>query len=333
MNLNVSQIQEITCGAVKVYEQEGVCFQRFTDTQMESYLERNPQTKQIYSTAGIKLLFETNSSFLELKISAEQATCKSYFSVDVFENGRNIGCLDNFNTDEVPDDYNEQTYNQGEFEKKFELKDGVKQIAIYLPWSSKVTIKEFLVEDYSYIKPLKPRYKMLVLGDSITIGENVARPSNRYAAKIAEMLDAEECCKAIGGEQFCPFLIALPEEVNVDFIWVAYGTNDWAWGTKEEFLEKCSQFFENLSRCYPSATVFVMTPIWRADYLSKDSFCKFEEMDRMIRNIVSSYQKVQVFSGFNRIPHDISYFSDFRLHPNDKGNIKIFENLKKEFIL
>ena len=52
-----------------------------------------------------------------------------------------------------------------------------------------------------------------------------------------------------------------------------------------------------------------------------------EDLERMIRLATEELPNVKVISGTDFVPHDISYFADLRLHPNDKGFAHYAENL------
>lgn len=328
MILDYNQICSATCGAAYIEKKDRIIFHRFTKEQESIYLNMRPQLTQIYSTAGILLSFNTDSDFLELNISVDEATLRKFFSFDIFENGKLIGYLDNLGA-EKKNDYLEGSYNLGNFKKKFELGTGVKNIEIYFPWSVKAIINELIIADGAFFEPAKPKKALLVFGDSITIGENVIRPSNRYCSAVARKINAQEFNKAIGGEHFCPYLSELKDSIDPDYILVAYGTNDWAWGSKEEFINNCTSFFENLNKNYPFAQIFTLTPIWRKDYLEHSSFMPFKDIKNEISDITKIYDNVFIIDGFDLIPHDEKYFSDKRLHPNDLGQRFIADGLIK----
>jgi len=166
-----------------------------------------------------------------------------------------------------------------------------------------------------------------VFGDSITQGYDALHPSNRYIAKIADKLGAEEFNKAIGGEMFFPELAALKESFEPDYILVSYGTNDWSHRDAETFKAKCKGFYENLAGNYPNSKIFAVTPIWRKDITEEKPFGDFETVDLLIRNAVKDCKNISVISGFDFVPKDEKYFADLRLHPNDEGFKHYAENL------
>ena len=106
---------------------------------------------------------------------------------------------------------------------------------------------------------------MLAFGDSITHGYDTLHPSGRYAAKLAERLEAEEFNKGIGGEKFFSELASLKEPFVPDYITIEYGSNDWNRIDEETFKYNSRAFYENIVRNYPNSKIFTITPLWRKD--------------------------------------------------------------------
>ena len=331
MNLNLSQIREITLGAVRVEKIENdVYFYRFTAQQEELYKNRDDDLyAKTFATSGVQIRFKTDSQYLFLKTQVSKASSRGYFAFDVFADGKKIGSLDNFSDVSLPQDYTKLSLPYGEFSKKFELGVGEKEVCIYFPWSVMATIKELSVDDGAFVMPIKPSKKTLCFGDSITHGYDALYPSNKYITKLCNMLDAEEYNKAIGAEIFFPELAAAKEDFEPDFITVAYGTNDWSHCTKEEFIQNCSKFFYNLNKNYPNSKIFAITPIWRKEMHEEREFGRFEDGAPIIEKEASVYDNVSVISGFDFMPRDENMYADLRLHPNDKGFECYFDALSK----
>ena len=70
--------------------------------------------------------------------------------------------------------------------------------------------------------------RLLAFGDSITQGVDVVHPSLAYAPTLARLMDADSRNKGIGGEVFFPALLEEKEDLDPDFVTVAYGSNDWS---------------------------------------------------------------------------------------------------------
>ena len=321
MKLNIDQIRAVCQGAVRIEEtSEGVRFYRFTEEQEELYRLRGCGLyEKTFATAGMKLCFETDSSSLLLKINATSASSRSYFSVDVMVNGECIGYVDNFAEEEMPAAYTTVSCPMGEFSKDFALGQGMKELCIYLPWSVVLELREICLDDGSCVKPVRPEKKLLAFGDSITHGYDALRPSNRYVAKLAEELGAEEINKAIGGERFFPALAEMKESFSPDYITVAYGTNDWSGIELSEFRENCRAFYGALARNYPKAKIFAITPIWRKDHTPPRRCGEFAHIAKEINTATKDYPNIVCVEGFDFVPHEENYFADLRLHPNDAG--------------
>lgn len=334
MKLTYEQISAICQGAVRSAKTEnGVGLYRFTEEQEEIYKRVSEDFyKKSRATAGVKLCFETDSSALFLCVNVKRASSRQYFSIDVMVNGEPVGYLDNFSDIEIPQAYATIRCLQGKFSKQFALGEGTKQVCLYLPWSMEVEIQELSLDDGAWIKPIKAAKKLLAFGDSITQGYDALRPSNRYAAKLAEALGAEEVNKGIGGERFFPELAETQESFEPDYITVAYGSNDWSKSEEDEFKEKCQAFYAALNRNYPNARIFAITPIWRKDYTAEKMFGPFHKVSEDIENIVKEFENITCIHGFEFVPQEEKYFADLRLHPNDEGFEEYFRSLYREIL-
>lgn len=329
MKLNFNQIQKIVTGAARIEEENGtIKLFRFTNEQEEMYKSRhNDYYMRSFCTAGIKLLFKTDSNNLTLKITATPRYTRSYFSLDVFVNGEPYGYIDNFSDTDLSANYTELKFGDSVFEKSFQFDNGVKTICVHLPWSVEASLDDVILDDGCFLEGIKPPKKLLAFGDSITQGYDALRPSNRYVAKLADKLCAEEFNKAIGGELFYPPLAELKDSFIPDYITVAYGTNDWNCIDEESFKIRCRDFYLNLRKTYPNSKIFAITPIWRKDMHDFRKFGDFKKVEEDIKSIVKDIENVTVISGFDFVPQDEKYYADLRLHPNDEGFDSYFKNL------
>lgn len=309
---------------------EGIRFYRFTKDQLAIYPRRREAlVLKSLATTGIKFCFETDSKSLYIKGNFELASSRSYFSVDVQVNDEIIGSMDNFSDVEIPPIYTDMQFPVGHYEKLFDLGEGIKKVTVYLPWNKIVTLQELSLDDGSFVKPIKFAKKLLAFGDSITQGFDAMRNYNRQIGRIARLLDAEEISKAVGAERYDPELAALRDDFDPDYVFVAYGTNDWSGLTHEEFYSNCQGFYANLQRNYPRAKMFVITPIWRRDLETPKAMGPFNVIARDVRQITANMENVTVIDGFTLVPHDAKYYADGRLHPNDAGFEHYFQNLWK----
>ena len=334
MKLNFEQIKAITTGAVRFEEDDnGIRLYRFTKEQEKLYEEADIEFyNRSQSTAGMKFAFKTNSKRMVIKTTIVPRYCRRYFSFDVFVNGELLGYLDNYADDVSIDNYIDpkQRLSEDKFEKEFDLGEGAKTVHVYLPWAVQAVIEEITLDDNAFVEPSKMSKTLLAFGDSITHGMDAMRPSNRYVAKLANFLGADEVNKGISGECYFPPLAEMKDDLNPDYITVAYGTNDWFKKGRDVFRVNSKAFYQALRKNYPNTPIYAITPIWRADFQEEREFGVFEDVEKETREAVKGIPNVTVIRGYDFVPQDTSYFADSRLHPNDKGFEKYFEKLSKK---
>lgn len=329
MKLTFDQLQSITLGAVHMEEKEdGIHFHRFTKAQ-EGFYKGGSHEVTSFATSGIKLRFRTDSKGLRFKINTTPCSTRCYLSADVFVNGKMIGSIQNYIERELPRRYTDFKLPTGEYDGEFQLGDGEKEVYIHLPWNMVTVLQEFSLDDGASIIPVKPERKLLCFGDSITQGYDALHPSRRYTAQVADYLGMEEINKGIGGEKYQPELAAMKDDFSPDLITVAYGTNDWRHRTKEEFEEKCRNFYLNLAENYPNTPILAITPLWRTIQERQNFDCgPFRGIHEAICKHTADLPNVTVIDGFDIVPHYSDYFADLTLHPNGAGYDRYFEGLR-----
>jgi len=314
MKLTLDQIKSIALGVSRVEENgEKISLLRFTEEQEFNYgIWSLDFHKKTFASAGVRLEFETNSTSLFLKVNVRPASSRRFCAHEIFANGELIGQLSISFDDFV-------TISPTELSGRFYLGNGSKKISIYFPWSFASDICELSLDDGSTLIPTKKLLKMIMFGDSITHGYDALIPSNTYASRVADLLEADAINKGIGGERFRPELALLKDNYEPDIITVAYGTNDWGGYTKEEFEKNCKGFYQNLSATYPNAKIFAISPIWRADCENPSKVGDFTYTHKYIDDVANSLDNVIHINALEFLPQDTSLFSDLFLHPNDKG--------------
>ena len=333
MKLTTEQIRGITLGASRITEENGkLRFFRFSEAETELYYNLLPDgTHPFYDrtlcSAGVKLCFKTDSPSLVLGVEAEKRSSRSFYSFDVSVNGKLVDSLCNFSEQELAEDYTVTTFPLGKMEKTFSLGDGEKIVSIDFPFTFQVMNLVLTLADGASFIPVKPKKRLLVYGDSITQGYDARYPSRRYGARLANALEAEEINKGIGGEIFRPALAELSDEKDIDYVTVAYGTNDWSTTNKEVFEPNMRAFYQTLSARYPEAKIFAITPIWRKDLDAEKPMGAFENVKYMIAEAVKDLPNVTWIDGIDLVPHDTALFADLRLHPRDEGFDFYAENL------
>ena len=320
--LNFEQIKKIVHGVARVEEGEGkISFFRFTKEQQELY---KSVSKDFYgksfSTSGVYLEFETDTENLFLSVLVSKASSRTYFNHSIFVNSKRMGELAGniAENENVP------------FEKMFKLGAGMKKVRVLFPWSVVSNLVSLEIDDNAKVIPVDKKCKVLMFGDSITQGYDASIPEKAYAFQIADYMEAEARNKGIAGELFFAKLTMEKEDLEPDFITVAYGTNDWNHCTREEFCANCGGFLSNLSRNYPNSPIFVITPIWRKELNEYRAFGPFAQVSEQIKELAAKHDNITVIDGFDFVPQNEAMFADFVLHPNDHGFGCYFDNLSKQ---
>ena len=334
MILNKEQIESVCRGTVKVAKNDKYTrLYRFTEEQIAMYAEymEGCFSEKTHVSAGIKLAFNTDSKYLKIKGVSSLAGARSYYAIDLVVNGEYKDSIKNF-IDSGKNDYFWRTFPLGEFEKTFELGSGVKKVEIYLPFAVTIDFEEISLDEGSFIEPVKAQYKGLLFGDSITQGYDGLHPINHFAVKLSKLLDVDFVNKAIAGEVFNPRLAKLKDDVDPDYILVAYGTNDWNRTFDFEQVRKnCKEFYQLVRENYKKAKIFAIAPIWRKitpEEREEKSF-EFSMVAKMIKEATQNLDNVVFIDGIDFVPHDESFYGDSRLHPNDSGFKHYAENLCK----
>jgi len=327
MKLGIEQIREITQGAKKIVFEEGK-YRFFRFSEAEAKLTDN---QNVDYPAGIQMEFKTDGKSLKLKVNTKSITLiRSYFSFDVFVNNSLVGCIQNLNDEDCTGDYANEKYRDGDYFGEFQLGEGEKLVRIVLPHSIFATIEELEISDATYVTPVKRTKTVVMYGDSITQGYDALHPSKTYAMRMADFLGAELINKALGGITFGLNLAEVAEEILADYVFVAFGTNDWGSCDRESFTKNADAFLKSVEKNYPNVPVFVLTPIWRKDWDGERAFGKFSELERIMREVSEKYRCVKVISGWNLVPGDEKLFGDLILHPSDEGFVYYADNIIKE---
>lgn len=283
---------------------------RFTKKQEAIYKDTDFYAKT-KSAAGVVMEFSTDSRALFLEVFVEKSSTRDFFALDILCDGHLTASLNNFEDGIRP--------APGTFSGYFTLPEGEKRVLLTFPWSMSALVKQISLEDGARFMPVVRKSKMLFFGDSITQGYDSRHPKNSYMRRVCDYFKIEGFNRAIGGEVFNPKLSGIREDMEPDYISVAYGCNDWSKTSRRIFEENSEKFYKNLTVNYPKAKIFAMTPIWRADENRLDRDWPFEYVEERIFEIAGKYKNVTAISCRDFVPHNIELYEDRRLHPNDEG--------------
>lgn len=192
----------------------------------------------------------------------------------------------------------------------FDLKEGTKEIVIYLPVDATVHIKNFEI-DAAYT-PLTKGDKVLWLGDSITQGYGPLRSSHTYVSVANRLLNYDILNQGIGGYVYDKKSLMKMEGYDPKKIIVSLGTNQY-----NDDPIAVEEYYKTLTGIYGNEIpILCISPIWRGDHLDEmDAFLKFCEE---VKRIAGSYKNVTIVDGSKLVPHLEEYYLD-NLHPNCLG--------------
>jgi hypothetical protein len=109
-------------------------------------------------------------------------------------------------------------------------------------------------------------------------------------------------------------------EFAPDYIFIAFGTNDWShFGSLDTLNKRGNDFLDLVQAKYPTATVIAISPIWRGDFAEKRSMGTFEECCETVKELHRA-RGFYLLEGEALTPHEPSFYADEKaLHPTTLG--------------
>ncbi len=322
MILTTDQLRAAAKGALIVREtaKGEVEFCRFTDAQ-KAYYEgvREDFYRKSFATSGVRLEFVTDSDHLTLAYHTTHASSRRYYYFDLTVDGV------------LTEHFGHEQIEESRATVKLSLPEGEHRVCLYLPCLASAKLHSLELADGASFTPVERRLKLLCYGDSITQGYDAKYPSQTYVNLLADKLNAEVVDQGIGGEHFCPLLLADELGYEPDIITVAYGTNDWSGQPLDLTVQKANDFYAILARRYPNAKIFCIPPIWRADNTRVTKVGTFEE-GRALVVAAAKKSGAIVLDGDRMVPHVREAFADGYLHPNDFGFKCYAEELYRQML-
>ena len=306
MRLTEDQIREFSLGCIQcTKEKSGYTYARFTPGQVDGFEKRATRFRdRCGRTTGVRIDFDTDSQAVTVGVAAAGR-------YEIIVDGLAVAYKVCGATDAV----------------HTKLPEGNKHVTIMLPWNSRGVVDFVQVDHGAYIRHHDFAHKFLFLGDSITQGATAIRPSCTYVDRVARWFDANYLNLGVGGTKFFPELLVKPE-FEPDTVFIAYGTNDFNSSPKEMFERECKEYMDTIKSWYPDKTVYVISPIWRLDHDLLRACGTLTD----VRSYIIEQAEAHGFThldGWKLVPHDVDYYADGRLHPNDMGMSVYAEQLLK----
>ena len=319
MILDFNKVKEISFGTQEIIERAGWFeFRRFLDEQAQPYLDidRSDHYLKTGATASVRLSFSTDAEQISFTYNPEWGSSRMFCNLDVLENDNLTG-------------HYVLRFCQNKLVHAFSK--GVKKVEIYLPWSCKMQLRDIELVGATFVKGEKRSRKSLAFGDSITQGYDTRHPYQSYINLMSKAFDSDVINVGIGGDVYSPLVISKMDVMPVDYITVAYGTNDWRNLPHADFVKGCEDFYKELTSKYPTTKIFTILPIWRICPFERNEDGKsLDDARDTIKQIVSQYKDIVVINGKELISHSSEIFFDKVLHPNEQGFVEYAINLVKE---
>jgi hypothetical protein len=316
MKLTREQIKSALCGVSYTVENGGLELHRMTKQQEKAFEE----SQMPRAGAGTRMSFRTDATKIRVKFEvAAVGSSRKFASCDILVNGGLVWQIKNFADNELK--YNNLAVERplGVMEGEAALGVGEKHVEVLFPWPVSCKLHEVELTGGELFEPVKREKILFCLGDSISQGYDAKFLINRYADNLARALGAEEYNFAVGGDRFRPALAEAKAAADPDYITVGYGTNDWSRMALADVEKRCVAFYKNLSKNFPRAKIFAITPIWRDDYEKETPFGDFLGVAKIIENACKGLANVTVICGWDLVPHDKVLYSDLYVHPSDEG--------------
>ncbi len=292
--------------------------ERLSKKQKEGFKnQREPLTVQCEYSSGILVEFFSNTE--KVQFDYKTGLCKEDFAFfDILINDEYIESISCSN-------YNYYKYM---FEANFNNSEE-KKISIYFPHSSSIMINNFKIDDNSSFRYSQTSENtILFLGDSITQGYASLHPRNTYPALLSKKLNMNFINQGVAGAVHDYNTVDEKLSLTPSIVISAYGTNDWALAQSIEKLKiNIEKYFSQLHKLYSNIQVFIITPIWRGDYLKVNGLGTIFDVISILIKEAKKYDHFTIIDGFELTFHDATNFDNMVLHPNEEC-FKIYaENL------
>ncbi len=322
MILDRNTLESIITGALEFgWEDGGLAPERFTAVQRAHVHERSKE--QPRDMASVALDFYTDARWIRLEVGTRRE--RKEFAFDLLEDG----VLKAAQRPVMPDDEEEPFVTV-----EFPLSEGEKRVTLYLPWARAARIRRAELPDGASLRPYLHRRSFVAFGDSITHGCIAACPSMTYVNQLARLLDARAVNQGMGGEFMRADNLTPGTYPEVDFVTIAYGTNDYRHNTAAVFDADMPEFLRRAVEEFPGKPIFVILPLWRLlEGRGKiwDMGRTLEEVRACIRQEAAKYPNMHIVEGAKLVPHLPEFYGDpFLLHPNDLGFSQMAMNLYRE---
>lgn len=199
-------------------------------------------------------------------------------------------------------------------------------VCIWLPCLRGCRVRE-LWSNGTFLQPVAPRRRLLVLGDSVAQGFCADDPALAWPVALSERLGMDLLNQSVGGQVFQPSsLLGAPRD-DIGCLVIALGANyRWeACGSSAVTLD-VRAFIGEAARAWPDVPAFVVTPLWHDEVASpSDPRSCWRDVPSIVR-VAARAQGLTVVGGSELMEHEADLLADVD-HPNARGHAQIAERL------
>ncbi len=212
---------------------------------------------------------------------------------------------------------------------------------LIMPYGDSVDFAGIDVNDTATFQkpPARPKTRALFYGDSVTHGFTASEIRHTYPYLVSLQKDWELLNIAIGGQssRSSPEDAGLLNKLEFDILVVAIGVNDWQ-GKRppQEYRNNMKTFIEKIRKKNPETPVYIISPLWVADFWGKKICAKYpledyrKELKELITQIQTNDANLFLINGDELIDHDEKLFDQIAVHPNDTGFVQMSSRMTKQ---
>ena len=311
----LTDVKDLVMGAVrKDIETDGLHVHKCTQAQIDAWHahtanwggnKENPR-----SATGIRLDFDTDSSYVYLKLTKEVSNLVFLVNDELILNGQSTGYI------AIPEKYHGQV-------------NRITLLMSNVGYTDQWAIKELEVDGGCVIKRHETDLNILFLGDSITEGyNNHGHPASTYTFYTHTYFNAEAVVQGHGGSQLWTDMVdpAMANLYQPDVIIVAMGTNDYS-GNKSQsaawFEARMDAFLNKVQQVYPGVPIIGITPIRRLNSMNASIAPDSNYDTNCVVTANAGYAaSIKSHGGFvvngETILSKVEHYAD-EIHPNEVG--------------
>jgi lysophospholipase L1-like esterase len=322
MKLTLDQIRSIMTGCLTAEEENGVIrFHRMRDPLDAFYRREEGSRIRLECSSGVRLRLVTDSRTLRIGIRFGAAARPFYQGVLLLD-GHEQGV---FGPAEPATSWEGMILERPARSRSL--------LDLWLPHLVRADLLFLELDDNAMVEsgPAWPG-RWLALGDSITQGMTVRKPTDSWFARVALATGLESFNYGIGGAILHEVLAEGDLPPDCDVVSLAYGTNDLKRSTPERYAANLRAVLDRLAQVQPRARVLILTPIpWVGNEGPQESGVRLDDFRKAAAAVAAGHTACRAIPGPELMPEEEHLFVD-KVHPNEAGMKTLAEQLVARWV-